>query len=86
MFRYMYVIQNIINGNSFSGFVDYVYRCFDASDAKNITNSFFGLLNKKYKTDNIGFLTKDHHVATRAHIEGFSVEWEGVVDDRALCL
>lgn len=71
-----------INGDSVSEFVEYVYKAVSSLDATTIINSFSGLFNGKYKSNNIKFLTKEHKIAVNAQFENFEVEWDGPIENR----
>ena len=68
------------NGNNFCWMVKNSYtflKEFNTNVPKNIVNCFIGSLNKKYKSDNIGFITRDGDVVKQALVDGFSINWDG---------
>jgi len=48
---------------------------------KKVINSFTGLLNKKWKSENKGFLTQCDIVANNALLEGYDLTYTGDDDN-----
>ena len=76
-----------IDGNNFCWMIKNSYTFLKEfndttiSVSKNIVNSFIGSLNRKYKSDNIGFITRDVDMAIYALSENFDAKWDGEGDD-----
>ena len=73
-----------IDGNLFYNFVENTFKVF-GDDYKNITriiNCMTGLLNKKYESNNRGFITQSDDIANLGLIDNYEIKMEGEKGNR----
>jgi len=71
-----------IDGNLFVNFIEKVFELLgdDLVNFKKVINSMTGLLNKKWKCDENGFITIDEDLVNTCIFEGYKIEFEGYKD------
>ena len=64
-----------IDGDNFYKLTNLVYGNTSSKNGKNLMNCFFGMLNKKFSSENNGFITMDEKIVGNALLENYNVNW-----------